>query len=62
MISMAKMSDEEIKKTIRFFKILFQINRRINSNFSASQIREVENKNKNEPANPYRSKRNSRIS
>jgi hypothetical protein len=62
MISMAKMSDEEIKKTIRFFKILFQINRRINSNFSASQIREVENKNKNGSANLHRCKRNSSIS
>jgi hypothetical protein len=55
---MAKMSDEEIKKTIRFFKILFQINRRINSNFSASQIREVGNKPKNEPTKLHRNKRN----
>jgi hypothetical protein len=61
MISMMKMSEEEIQKAIRFFKILFQINRRINSNFSASQIREVGNKNKNGSETIYRSKTNSRI-
>jgi hypothetical protein len=56
------LNDFELKKLVKFFQILQSIDRRINSNFSASQIREVENKNKNGSATIYRRKTNSRIS
>jgi hypothetical protein len=62
MISMTKMSEEEIQKAIRFFKILFQINGHINSNSSSSQIREGEYQPENEPTEIHRGKTNSRIS
>jgi hypothetical protein len=56
------LNDLELKKLVKFFQILQTIDRRINSNFSASQIREVENKNKNGSETIHRSKTNSRIS
>jgi hypothetical protein len=52
------LSDIELKKLIRFLKILKTIEGRTNSNCSSSQIREVEYQPKNEPANLHRRERN----
>jgi hypothetical protein len=56
------LNDLELKKLVKFFQILQTIDRRINSNFSTSQIREVENKNKNGSEKIYRHQTNNRIS
>jgi hypothetical protein len=56
------LSDIELKKLIRFLKILKTIEGRTNSNCSSSQIREVEHQPKNEPSKLHRGKRNNRIS
>jgi hypothetical protein len=56
------LSEIELKKLVRFLKILKTIEGRTNLNCSSSQIREVEHQPKNEPANLHRDKRNSRIS
>jgi diadenosine tetraphosphate (Ap4A) HIT family hydrolase len=56
------LNDLELKKLVKFFQILQTIDRRINSNFSASQIREVGNKNKNGSEKIYRHQTNKRIS
>ncbi len=56
------LSNTDLNNLIKFIKILLSVDRRINSNFSSSQIREVENKNKNESETIYRGQTNSRIS
>jgi hypothetical protein len=52
------LSEIELKKLVRFLKILKTIEGRTNLNYFSSQIREVGNKPKNEPTKLHRNKRN----
>ncbi len=52
------LNEIELKKLVRFLKILKTIEGRNNLKCSSSQIREVEHQPKNEPANLHRDKRN----
>jgi len=63
MTSAMKMTNEEIQKAIKFFKILHQIDCRIkltNPQFSPKEVNE--DLNQNEPTKIYWGKRNSSIS